>query len=325
MKKLVNRLIKFTHFLVKVTRRARIPFFSCRKSKHIYKQYQHIAVLGLMKYLRTDYRGVIERLEVMPEIVKVIGLNQLPHFTTIHKFLQRFNRYRFNRILYQTINLFETGNCILAIDATGYSTNYASTYYSLWVKKWITRRSFIYSSITVDTGNLLIASQHSRRGPGSDNIFFGMLVQQASRKLHIDYVVADKGYDCETNHEFVNNVIGARSIIPVIFRRGRKVHGYHRERLAKRFNHRIYHRRSLVETVFSVIKRRFDSSLQSRSLAQQNKEVGLLCVVYNVYRYVTKQISVVFCMFSTRPCQYKSRSIGNPIGPRILSSSERLK
>ena len=303
MKNRVNRLIKFTQLLVKVVRRARIRLFSCRKSKHTYKQYQHIAILGLMKYLRTDYRGVIESLYCMPEVMKAIGLYQLPHYTTIHKFLQRFSGYRFDRILSHSVDLFNTDSipgCILAIDATGYSSSYASAYYSMRTGKEVTRRSFVQSVITVNTGNMSIASHHSRKGPGNEGIFFMPLVYRASKKLSVKYVVADKGYDSEVYHEFVSDVIGARSIIPVKNYPG-NVHGYHRKRLARRFNHRIYHRRSLVETVFSMIKRRFGSSLQSRSLVQQNKEVGLLCVVYNVYRHVSMNFSYIVCMISTEP------------------------
>lgn len=66
MVRLANRLYKFTVNLVKVTKN--IPLFSCKKSKHTYTQRQHITVLGLMKYLRTDYRGVIEILDLMPEV-----------------------------------------------------------------------------------------------------------------------------------------------------------------------------------------------------------------------------------------------------------------
>ena len=303
MKSKINRLIKFTQLLVKVVRKARIPFFSCRKSRHTYKQYQHLVILGLMKYLRTDYRGVIERLYCMPEAMKAICLYQLPHYTTLHKFLQRFSRYRFDRILSHSVSLFNTGNCTLAIDATGYSNSYASAYYSMRTGKEVTKRSFVQSIITVNTGNLSIASHHSRKGPGCENAFFMPLVYRASKRLSIRYVVADKGYDSETNHEFVSNAINARSIIPVKNYPG-NVHGYHRKRLAKRFNNRIYHRRSLIETVFSMIKRRFGSSLQSRSLVQQNKEVGLLCVVYNVYRCVSMNFSYCLWMFSTRPIYF---------------------
>ena len=302
MKKLSNQLINFTRVLVKMARKSRISLFSCRKSKHTYKQYQHIAVLGLMKYLRTNYRGVIEQLYCMPEVMKAIGLYQLPHFTTIQKFLKRFNRHMFDRLLSQTVNLFDTGNCTLAIDATGYSSNYASKYYSMRTGKRVTRRSFVYSGIAVDTGNRMIASHRSWKGPGGENSRFQLLVTRASRSLDIGCIVADKAYDCEANHEWVSDAIGSRCIIPV--KRGWKngtVKGYHRIRLAKKFDSKTYHQRELVENVFSVIKRRFGSSMQSRSLGQQNKETGLLCVVYNVYRHVSTMKTLAFWMFSTQP------------------------
>lgn len=233
-----------------------------------------------MKYTRTDYRRVIELLDVMPEIQQIIGFKQLPHFTTIHKFLQRFGRYHFDKLLLHTINLFATGNCILAIDGTGYSTNCASLYYSMKIERKTSRKMFLQSIITVDTDILLIASQHSRKGPGNENSFFMPLVKRASRHLSITHVVADRGYDCEANHEFVNDKIGAKSIIPVKDYPG-KIHGYYRKKLKKRFNKKIYHKRSLAETVFSMIKRRFGSILQSRSLAQQNREAGLINRRYN--------------------------------------------
>jgi len=40
MSKFVSKLIRFTEHLVKVIRRARVPLFSCPKSKHTYKQFQ---------------------------------------------------------------------------------------------------------------------------------------------------------------------------------------------------------------------------------------------------------------------------------------------
>ena len=239
MKSKINRLIKFTQVLVKVVRKARIRLYSCRKSKHTYKQYQHVVVLGLMKYLRTDYRGVIERLQCMPEVMKAIGLYQLPHYTTIHKFLQRFSRYRFDRILSHSIDLFNTGRCIVAIDGTGYTTNRFSSYYSMRMNRQVTRKSFVQSIATIDTGKLFIASHHSCIGWGHENTFFMPLVRRASKKLCVRYIVADKAYDCEHNHECVNEEIGARCIIPVKQWKSGAVHGYHRKRLARRFNHKI--------------------------------------------------------------------------------------
>lgn len=298
MKKLVNSLIKLTRIFVKTIKKARISLFSCRKSKHTYKQYQHIAVLGLMKYKKEDYRGIIELLELMPKIQQIIGLDQLPHFTTLHKFFQRFSHARFDRILSQTVNLFETGNCILAIDSTGYSSNYASPYYTRMIEGERAIRTHIKSSVTVDTGNQIVVSGRARKSHRNDIIDFNELVTRASKLVSIEYLVADKGYDSEASHVLVRN-LGAKAIIPVRNIERRRIIGRYRRRCAEEFDEQTYHRRSLNETVFSVVKRTMGSYLQSRSLGLQTKEVCLRYVMYNLHRYV--RCYIILWMISTQP------------------------
>lgn len=315
-KKLVNRLIKLTRILVKTIKKARIPLFSCRKSKHKYKQYQHIAVLGLMKYKKKDYRGIIELIELMPEIQQLIGLDQLPHFTTLHKFFQRFSHMRFDRLLSQTVNLFETGNCILAIDSTGYSSNYASPYYTKIMGMERAIRTHIKNSITVDTGNQIVVSGKARKSQRNDIIDFDELVTKASKSVDMKYLVADKGYDSEASHVLVSG-LGAKAIIPVRNIERRRIIGRHRRRCAEEFDEQTYHRRSLNETVFSVVKKIMGSWLQSRSLVLQTKEVCLRYVMYNLYRYVR---CYVLWMISTQP---KKRNLYKPARTIINIAIER--
>jgi len=293
MKKFVSRLIRFTQQLVSAIRRSRVRWFSCPKSKHTYKQYQHLAVLGLMKYLRSDYRGIIDQLHDMPGVMAALGMYQLPHWTTLQKFLQRFSRYRFEAILARTVSLFQCGNSVVAVDATGFSNDHASMYYCWRTGKH--RRSCTLSVVAIDANALCIAAQHSKQSPGGENTFFMPLVARAAKRLSIGAVVADKAYDSEANHEFVHQRFGAQCIIPV--KHGWKngtVNGHYRRSLADGYDERLYHRRSLVETVFSVMKRRFGSSVNSRLLPMQNKEAALLAVVYNVYRYVNTHPEAVF-------------------------------
>lgn len=292
MKKLVTKIIRFTELMVSAIRRSRVPLYSCRRAPRTYKQYQHLAVLGLMKYLRTDYRGIIELLHNMPDVMAAMGMYQLPHYTTLQKFLQRFSRYRFEAILAKTVSLFQCNNSIVAVDATGFSNEHASMYYCWRTDKH--RRSFTQSIVAIDANAQCIAAQYSKRGPGSENNFFMPLVNRASKQLRISAVVADKGYDCEVNHEFVHQDVGTQCIIPVRRSKTGAVHGHYREQIAKGFDERLYHRRSLVETVFSVMKRKFGSSVNSRLPPMQNKEAALLAVVYNVYRYVNTHTGALF-------------------------------
>jgi len=56
--------------------------------------------------------------------------------------------------------------------------------------------------------------------------------------------------------------------------------------MLKEFDEKKYHRRSLVETVFSVEKRVFGDVNYSRSNRLRNKESKLRNICYNIYRYV---------------------------------------
>ena len=76
-------------------------------------------------------------------------------------------------------------------------------------------------------------------------------------------LVADKGYDAEWVHEFCNKK-GIKVCIP-IREWGKPRFGNLglRMKSARRFNKRIYHRREMVESVFSALKRKFGVSVSS--------------------------------------------------------------
>jgi len=238
-----------------------------------------------MKYLKTNYRGVVEQLELMPELKQVIGLNQLPHFTTVNKFFLRINTSVIYLVLVQTVCLFPNKPTISAIDATGYSSNYASRYYIQRMHDEQEKRSYIKASISISTVNQCILAAKIRLGPRNDNIDFEWLARQSANLAKLTHIVADKGYDSEANHRLARQ-LGSYPMIPLRKQRGYKTNGSFRKKMLRHFNETIYHKRSLAETVNSVMKRLMGSWVISRSLAPQCKEVLGMCIVYNLHRYV---------------------------------------
>lgn len=291
MKNKTNRLIKLTERLCSVFRNS-MRAYSCRKSKHVYKQYQLAVIWCLMKRLKTGYRGMIEQLELMPELMQIIGLSQLPHFTTVNKFFLRISTSTIYRVLIQSVYLFHNKPAIVAIDSTGYSSNYASRYYAWRITGESRCRNYIKTSISVSTVNQCILAARVRLGPRNDNIDFEWLARQSANFTKMRYVVADKGYDSEANHRLIRQ-LGSCPVIPLRIHKGYKTNGSFRKKMLRHFNESIYHKRSLVETVNSVMKRLMGSWVQSRSLIPQCKEVVGMCVVYNIHRYV--RISL-FCI-----------------------------
>ena len=53
-----------------------------------------------------------------------------------------------------------------------------------------------------------------RRGPRHDSVDFTTLLERTSSIMPLSIVVADKGYESEANHEFVDEHLDVVSMIP---------------------------------------------------------------------------------------------------------------
>jgi len=296
-----SRLIKVTEHLCSVFMKA-LPAYSCRKSKHTYRQHQLAVIWCLMKYLKTNYRGVVELLELMPAMRQAIELERLPHFTSINKFFLRTGTHVLHSVLETAAGMFTGNTFTVAIDATGYSSSCASRHY-LWRIGLgsYTRRKYVKLSISVCTGTQCIIAAKARLGPRNDNIDFSGLARK-SASLNPTFIVADKGYDSEANHDLARS-LGMNPVIPLKKNKYGTVRKFQRRKMLLEFDEAVYDRRPLVETVNSVMKRLMGSWVNSRSIIHQRKEVLGMCIVYNVHRYVS--ISLTCWMISTEPVTHR--------------------
>jgi hypothetical protein len=85
----------------------------------------------------------------------------------------------------------------------------------------------------------------------------------------------DKGYDSEEIHELIQDTMNSCSLIPVRNRKRKRISGYYRRLIAQSFDEEKYHQRNRVETVFSVLKRKFGESLKARKYRLQVKEIKI--------------------------------------------------
>jgi len=282
-----NRYIRFVEITLKVIKASRIPEYSSKFSKKTYTQHQLLALLLLKEYLGENYREIVDLVEVMDSIKEAIDLEEIPHFTTIQKFCQRLKSITLSRLMTRIKKMiYDWGERIpsTAIDSTGFTSSYASHYYSWRTGK--TRKRFLKTSISVDTTKQIVTGLTISQHPIHDIRQAESLLKQCHRSRKSDLYLMDKGYDSEKIHELIHETLNADSLIPVRTRKRKRISGFYRKRLSRSFNNRLYHQRNMVETVFSVLKRKFGESLKARLYRLQIKEIKIKVFLYNISRWM---------------------------------------
>lgn len=175
---------------------------------------------------------------------------------------------------------------LVAIDGSGMSRPLPSPYYYRRIDKPYPIDIPLKVSIAIDTKTKKILSLRLRSKKAHDIRDTKYLLKNLPSKPK--KLVADKGYDAEWVHEFCHNN-GIEACIP-IRRWGKPRFGNFglRMKSSKRFNKRIYHRREMVESVFSAIKRKFGASVNSVKFSAQRAEMYCRAITHNILGYILR-------------------------------------
>lgn len=249
----------------------KIPKYFSKYSNRIYCNHQKFAIIILMQKLKKTSRGIVSWLRSNSEARLILGLSRVPVHTTILRFAKQVNH-----IIGVVLGVREAKN--VAVDGTGFELESKSYYYrTVWNNEKKKSKEFLKLSIAVDTDKQIVLTYKIRRKRRNDTIDFKNLLEN----LKVDYVLADKGYDSKSNREFVLYTLKAIPLIPY-----RSISSVYKFRGGARlkFDEKKYHQRSKVETIFSVIKRKYGSVIRSRSFATQKVEVISKLIAYNIDR-----------------------------------------
>lgn len=278
---------------LEVARRA-LPAYSHRCSPKKFTQHQLFACLVLRNFLKTDYRGVVAQLQESPRLAEMIGLEQIPHYTTLQKASKKLlASQRAKRLLNATVHA-QLGRreriATALVDSTGMACTVASTYF---VKRrvrqdqpWKTMVYHRYAKLAVvaDATSHFILAFHTRRGPKPDVAEFRPLLEDALSRVRLSCLVADAGYDSEANHRLARDEHRVRTVIPAKHGRpsAKPATGRHRRLMQTRFDSNKYRQRAQVETVMSMIKRRQGAAVRGATYHSQCRELRLMALTHNV-------------------------------------------
>jgi len=282
--------ISFLTVTMNAVKSANVPMYRTKFSKHEFNQHQLLSLVIFKEYLGVKYRQLCEILELVDAFKGVLGCSRIPHYSTLCKFSRRISSKMISGILQKVTSLFYRSPgriSTIAIDSTGFPTSYFSYYYSIRAQK--DRKGFLKMSIAVDTHKQTILALKITKNRQHDSKHVRSLLRNASRNKLAHYYVLDKGYDSEVIHRQIREEIHAISFIPIRNWKASYVSGSFRQKMAGDFNRTIYRRRNLVETVFSVLKRKFGGYVRGIRFHTQVKEIKLKCIAYSIDRFLKNQ------------------------------------
>jgi len=173
-------------------------------------------------------------------------------------------RFLLNKLLAYSTSLSNPKILKLGVDATGLELDNASKHYAKILDKDTTRKDVIQVTACGLMDTLLISSARVERYNVVRNNNFLPLVEESSKLGKVDFVAADKGYDAHNNHKFVMLDLMAKSLIKLknVSTKRRNWRKNYRKIAAKQFDEKLYHQRSKIETIFSMVKRRYGATIK---------------------------------------------------------------
>ena len=183
-----------------------------------------------------------------------------------------------------------------AVDSTGFDAHHASRYF-IWrskvrrkgkePKKRISYKHYGKLMLIVCCATHAILAAVASRGPSPDiDQLDGVLGERASSQT-LEHMVADAGFDSAYNHALLREYHGIRSTIPPEHGRPPKdpttlPADKYRRQMKTRFNAKAYRKRPQVETVISMLKRNFGSSLRGKSHWSRCRDMYLRVLTHNI-------------------------------------------
>ena len=281
-----TQLVRVARLALRSARRCVAPYGSI-KSRKDFTQRQLVVCLVLKAVTRSDYRGICELLTLSPALCEAIGLEKVPHFTTLQKFSSKPGTLEIVDAMIGQV-LEEAGVTDLpvevAADSTGMRNGVASVHYQ--TRQWGeggTRRKPVKISTAVICGALLPAALVVDMGSSADMKQMPALMEQIEARVTPACLLADRGYDAEWVHEVCRERWKAESFIPPV---ARSADGSIKSRWRAQMRElpAVFGRRWHAESFFSALKRTMLSTISSRTERTMVAEAAIKVLAYALRR-----------------------------------------
>ena len=219
-------------------------------------------------------------------------LDKVPSFTSVFRYLEDPNLAPILKDLIERSALpLKSVECDFAVDSSGFAT---TTYHRWFDHKWgreIRESQWVKAHLICGVKTNIVTAVEVTETETADSPYLTPFVQTTAQNFKISEVSGDKAYLSKKNLRAVQ-AVGATAYIP--FKTNSVAHNSHhkRDRLWERMFHYYnfnraeflahYHKRSNVETTFSMIKAKFGPAVRSKTPVAQVNEALAKVLCHNI-------------------------------------------
>ena len=229
-----------------------------------YKLKQHLFALMSMTIFRLSFRRTSKLLDMLGFTV--------PTFSALCKSRKRISPTLFQRLMALTAGA--THACV-AIDSTGISKQNPSYHYIKRIDRKKPIKSYVKQSTLFDVENKTFIALRVRSRPRHDIKDAEYLLKRTDVQTTL---FGDTAYDSEKLHEYCFE----KGIQTQIKPRKNVKRGFYRRKQMKNYSEEIYHQRSLIESGFGSLKRKYGGYTLARDWKAIRTEAYLRAISHNL-------------------------------------------
>jgi len=260
MKKEVKLARKIKLLLKQLNQREYLHHFGPKK----YKLFQHIFALMLMQICKMSFRRV-ENFSVLLDV-------KVPTYSTLCKSRKRIPTKLWNSFLRLTSGFRHNS---VAVDSTGFSRTNPSFYFVKRIDSKNPVKRYVKLSVFFDLPMRKFIALKIRVKPRHDIKDVNYLLKRVSPKGKL---FGDSAYDAESLHKKCFEM----KIQTIIKPRKNVKRGFYRREQMKNYSEKIYHQRSLIESGFGSLKRKYGGSVFGKSFKSINSEIYCKAICHNL-------------------------------------------
>lgn len=260
MKKEIKLVNKIKLFL----RKAGIPRWLHHFGPKKYEFYIHIFTLFVKQACKLSFRRVCK-------LLNMLGF-QVPTYSALCKMQKRIPSWMWQLFLNLTCPDFVN---LCAVDSTGFSNTNPSLYFIRRINRRKPVKRYTKISAFFDTRRKKFLALRIRSRPRHDIQDVNYLIKKYS---NFKKLLGDSAYDAE----FLHKLAYEKEIITVIKPRKNVKRGIYRRKQMKCYNKKIYHRRSMIESGFSSIKRKYGNYVSGKSIVSCRAEIYCKVILHNL-------------------------------------------